>query len=106
MESVIVISHAQRAATLLSSLISAAKRRSHCSLAMLNCPWMAQPHAAFQLAHSDSEGRGQEKKEETKWENQATVGMEPERRQGVKLGSREVWNEPLSHEAKLRLRKD
>lgn len=62
MESVVVISHAQRAATLLSSVISAAKPRSHCSLAMLNCPWMAQPHAAFQLAHSDSEGRGQEKK--------------------------------------------
>lgn len=81
-----MISHAQRAATLLSSVSSAAKPRSHCSLAMLNCPWMAQPHAAFQLAHSDSEGRGQKKRRE--WENQATVGMEPERRQGVKLGSR------------------
>lgn len=62
MESAIVISHAQRAATLLSSVISAAKPRSYCSLAMLNCPWMAQPHAAFQLAHSDSEGRGQKKR--------------------------------------------
>lgn len=31
-----------------------------------------------------------EKKEENKWENQATLGMEPERRRAVKLGSKEV----------------
>lgn len=36
-----------------SRVISAVMLRSHCSLAMLNCAWMAQPHAAFQLAHSD-----------------------------------------------------
>lgn len=45
-----------------SSVISAVMLRSHCSLAMLNCPWMAQPHAAFQLAHSDSEEQWQKKK--------------------------------------------
>lgn len=38
-----------------SSVISAVTLRSHCSLAMLSCAWMAQPHAAFQLAHSDRE---------------------------------------------------
>lgn len=41
-----------------SRVISAVMLRSHCSLAMLNCAWMAQPHAVFQLAHSDIAPRG------------------------------------------------
>lgn len=59
-----------------SSVISAVTLRSHCSLAMLNCTWMAQPHAAFQLAHSDSEEqwRGGEKKSGDKVEESGHCG--------------------------------
>lgn len=66
--------------------------RFPCSLAMLNCAWMAQPHAAFQLAHSDCKngGKMRKKKAEMKSKNQATAGMKPEWRREVKLGSREV----------------
>lgn len=58
-----------------SRVISAVTLRSHCGLAMLRCAWMAQPHAAFQLAHSDSEKQWRDKKSRDKVEESGHCGV-------------------------------
>lgn len=68
-----------------SSVISAVMLRSYCSLAMLNCPWTTQP--ASWLIQT---GRNDGKREETKREKRATVEIELERRQEVKLGTQRI----------------